>query len=96
MPTEQMLPFSQAVNAVMRRAHVGTGSVPVRVVAAVVLLIVVDVGLVVVIRFAQRLHRRIVQPKTILALEVHRNDDCQGNPRVSYTCGFHLCYSCSV
>lgn len=89
---KQMFPFSLAVNAVMRRAHVGTGSVPVRVVAAVVLLIVVDVVLVVVIHSVQRLHQRIVQLKTMFALEVHRNDDYQGGPRVSYERGHYLYY----
>lgn len=70
-----MMPFSPAVSAVMRFAHVGTGDVQVVVVAAVVLGLVAYRHAVVVVvnHSAQRLRRRLVERATMFAREVHRN-----------------------
>ena len=65
-----------------------------RVVAPVVFTYVAQSAvLVVVLRTARMLWEKPVQLKTKFAPETHRDDAYQGSSRVSYTRGFHLCYS---
>lgn len=71
-----MLPFSQAVNAAMRSAHVIVGAVQVRVVVAVVATLVPVVALVIVRTSAQSLLRRgLVVRTTVFAEETHKDDE---------------------